>query len=170
MTEQENELKRLAYEEVAKPTYPEPTATLEEEIKAMIEKRAEFHAGTLAEIPSDPALRTELHDEINADVDALGIKNERIKADNVAMRLSVDLAYENAIESFIEDPANIQRAADNITQRQRAGELGTMQWQLSQLLQAYQAAQMLGDDVSMGENRTAYQALLTEYNAKLGGP
>lgn len=168
-TEQEQELKQLAYEEVAKPVYPEPVATLEDEITAMIEKRDLFHAGTLEDMPSNPLLKSEMHDDINDDVEDLVVENARIIAENRATRVSVDLAYENAITAFIANPVNIQRVKNIIAQRQRDSELGTMQWQLSQLLQAYQAAQMLGDDVAMVESRAEYQNLLTEYNAKIGG-
>jgi hypothetical protein len=39
--------------------------------------------------------------------------------------------------------------------------------QLAQVSQAYMAALILGDETTTKENRTAYQELLTEYNAKL---
>jgi hypothetical protein len=152
----ENELNRIAYQKVQRDPYPDPVPSVDAQIAA---KRAQINDLKRELIPR-PATKEEyidLLDSLDSGIAVLLEENARIFEQNASAKKEVDDKFTADFEAAKLDEANIREAQGAV-----------INYELSQLLLAYQAAQMLGDEVSMSENRTAYQTLLTEYNALLG--
>jgi GMP synthase PP-ATPase subunit len=107
----QEELYRLAYAEVTREEYPTPIPTKETEIAAKIIEWQQFHAGTLAGIPTDPAAAHAMHDRIGSELAALIAEDALIRENNAEAIMDTDAANNAAIAAFIAVPANIERAA-----------------------------------------------------------
>jgi hypothetical protein len=106
-------------------------------------------------------------DEINTlQQDRPGTKQEYLSTlARVNRELSDLYALKASEDKRIADEARI--AYENSSEYKISQLNGEYDQQFSDLSKAYMAALILGDTETMTANRTAYQELLTEYNAKL---
>jgi hypothetical protein len=106
-------------------------------------------------------------DELNSLMEIRpGTKQEYLSAlKTVNQELSDLYALKASEDKRIAEESRI--AYENSSEYKISQLNGEYDQQFSVLQSAYMAALILGDETTMKENRTAYQELLTEYNAKL---
>lgn len=92
-------LSTLAYANVTKGDYPDPTPTLEVEIQAKRDEITAYKNGSV-ERPQPKSAYIELLSQLNSELDELISSNENIIADNKSAKLAVDTQYLVDIETY----------------------------------------------------------------------